>query len=287
MWGQAARRRTTPRMGSVANGGESRSGIEPVLSRLGRLRLKPVVTMPSKSSSRPQLVGLVTLPASWAWPAAVASSTKTVPNWQRGSPGCPGISNPAENQKSALASTIQSGPPATNQRPRKIKHFRGLAVSRRLSIIRRPSAWERVFVRSAMGCPLVRCTITLFLQGEGAMPDSFAGDFADLKSIVDKAGLKGEWRDCGNGQHQFRARQGGQLNWWESTGTIAYSGTKDQRVQLRDAFENARGTQPGGLPTPGSSNQRSVKSSSCMAMTWRLRISLNSRCDDWASNRSS
>jgi predicted nucleotide-binding protein len=90
------------------------------------------------------------------------------------------------------------------------------------------------------------------------MPAQFTGDLDDLKSAVDKTGFKGEWRACGNGQHQFRAREGAQLNWWESSGTINFSGKQDRRERLREAVERVLAEDHGheAMPSAASSQRK-------------------------------
>jgi len=50
----------------------------------------------------------------------------------------------------------------------------------------------------------------------------FLGTFDVLKEKVAQLDLAGEWRELSNGQKQFRARNGGILNWYESSGTLLF-----------------------------------------------------------------
>jgi len=52
----------------------------------------------------------------------------------------------------------------------------------------------------------------------------FLGTFDVLKEKVAQLDLAGEWRELSNGQKQFRARNGGILNWYESSGTLLFQG---------------------------------------------------------------
>jgi hypothetical protein len=48
--------------------------------------------------------------------------------------------------------------------------------------------------------------------------------------------LAGGWRDLKCGQKQYRTDDGGILNWWQSTGTIAFQGEPSAARELERAF---------------------------------------------------
>ncbi|CZG59405.1 TPA: hypothetical protein ACHW7I_001670 [Legionella pneumophila] len=50
----------------------------------------------------------------------------------------------------------------------------------------------------------------------------FLGTFDELKNKVEQTGLNGEWKCLGNGQKQFKTKNGAILNWWENKGTINF-----------------------------------------------------------------
>ena len=60
------------------------------------------------------------------------------------------------------------------------------------------------------------------------MSNKFIGSFEELKHKVDQTKVSGEWRDCANGQKQFKAKNGAILNWWETRGTLLFQGSKDK-----------------------------------------------------------
>lgn len=65
--------------------------------------------------------------------------------------------------------------------------------------------------------------------------DKWTGTFEDLQVIVEGANLPGEWRVLDENQHQFRARDGGILCWWKSTGKVLFQGPAPDREALREA----------------------------------------------------
>ena len=68
--------------------------------------------------------------------------------------------------------------------------------------------------------------------------DKFAGDFAELKAIVDGLNSPGEWAEEVN-KRVFRSEDGAVLNWWPSTGTLQFQGTMEPRQRLKDAVTRA------------------------------------------------
>jgi hypothetical protein len=67
------------------------------------------------------------------------------------------------------------------------------------------------------------------------MKTKFHGSFEDLQTRILTTGIDGEWRDLGI-QQQYRARNGGILNWWMSTGTIFFQGPAAEAKELATAF---------------------------------------------------
>jgi len=64
----------------------------------------------------------------------------------------------------------------------------------------------------------------------------FLGDLAKLKKCVSKTGITGQWREIPNHQVQYRTDEDAILNWWESTGTVAFQGPKLGVRRLKGAF---------------------------------------------------
>ena len=73
---------------------------------------------------------------------------------------------------------------------------------------------------------------------ELAMKKHF-GPRAELKAILADMGSEGEWRRLmGGNQWQYRSEGGWCLNWWQSTKTISFQGSKPHLAKQR--FEMAR-----------------------------------------------
>jgi hypothetical protein len=64
----------------------------------------------------------------------------------------------------------------------------------------------------------------------------FRGNYERLQKCVARTCLAGGWRDLQNGQKQYRTDDGGILNWWQSTGTIAFQGEPSAARELERAF---------------------------------------------------
>jgi hypothetical protein len=64
----------------------------------------------------------------------------------------------------------------------------------------------------------------------------FLGDLAKLKKCVARTGVVGQWREIPNHQAQYRTDDDAILNWWESTGTVAFQGPKQAVKKLKKAF---------------------------------------------------
>src|SRR5687768_4838955 len=64
----------------------------------------------------------------------------------------------------------------------------------------------------------------------------YTGNAADLRDLVRRCGVRGEWRFIEtNGLHQFKAVTGENLNWWPSTGTINFQGGDEPILAKRFA----------------------------------------------------
>lgn len=80
------------------------------------------------------------------------------------------------------------------------------------------------------------------------MADPFHGEFDEMKAVVAHTGIAGTWQaGTTEGHHQYRTKDGAQLNWWETTGTVSYTGKADPRARLETAMVKAFAT-----PTPDS-----------------------------------
>ena len=64
----------------------------------------------------------------------------------------------------------------------------------------------------------------------------FRGDLAELEKCVLRTGIPGKWREIPNHQMQYRTDDDAILNWWESTGTVAFQGPKQAVKKLRREF---------------------------------------------------
>ena len=70
------------------------------------------------------------------------------------------------------------------------------------------------------------------------MINKFKGTFDELKKVVVKTGLQGEWESEGV-KKTFRTWENGVLNWWKSTGTIQFQGKDIARTALEKAVKKA------------------------------------------------
>jgi len=69
------------------------------------------------------------------------------------------------------------------------------------------------------------------------MADKFHGTIEELQALVKQAGYDGAWAEVGNGQHQFKAKDGAVLNWWPTKGTLQFQGPIKPRDLFRAAVE--------------------------------------------------
>lgn len=91
------------------------------------------------------------------------------------------------------------------------------------------------------------------------MPKKFRGTIEELKSLILTAGIQGEWDDDGKGKHSFRSKEGGVLNWWPSTSTIAPQGEAGAKAKLEAALEAPATNQTAGAMLSSQSAARKPK----------------------------
>ena len=60
----------------------------------------------------------------------------------------------------------------------------------------------------------------------------FTKSLDELKGAVAATGVGGEWAVMDGDKHQFKAENGGILNWWSKTGTLQFQGPKTERERL-------------------------------------------------------
>ena len=79
----------------------------------------------------------------------------------------------------------------------------------------------------------------------------FTGDLEELKALVEQCGVRGTWAALANGHHQYRTREGAQLNWWQTSGTLNFTGESEAKERLRQAVERAfaAAADPSSVPT--------------------------------------
>jgi hypothetical protein len=65
---------------------------------------------------------------------------------------------------------------------------------------------------------------------------TFLGDIKKLEKCVLRTAIPGKWRKIPNHQVQYRTVDDAILNWWESTGTVAFQGPKQAVKKLKKAF---------------------------------------------------
>ena len=89
----------------------------------------------------------------------------------------------------------------------------------------------------------------------------FKGSIDELKAAIGRTGITGTWSVKGNGEQQFKANDGGILNWWLSTGTISFQGPREVKGKLESAVQQAveSGAAPGaGTATAALPQERPV-----------------------------
>jgi len=70
------------------------------------------------------------------------------------------------------------------------------------------------------------------------MAKKYRGTIEELKDLIEKAGIDGDWDDDGQGKHSFRSKEAGVLNWWPSTGTLNVQGPAEAKASLAAALAN-------------------------------------------------
>lgn len=78
------------------------------------------------------------------------------------------------------------------------------------------------------------------------MAIDYAGSVAELQERVAAYGHDGEWSTDGNGKHVFRAKKGGVLNFWETTGHVQCQGPADRKTALEAVFSGKPSATPSG-----------------------------------------
>ncbi len=64
--------------------------------------------------------------------------------------------------------------------------------------------------------------------------DSFDSSYQQLQDFVSQTGFDGEWRDLPDRSKgkQFRAHNGAVLNWWPTTRTVNFQGSRLESAEL-------------------------------------------------------
>lgn len=73
----------------------------------------------------------------------------------------------------------------------------------------------------------------------------FTGNFESLQNHVLQTGIEGEWKDFGN-QKQYKTVTGAVLNWWESSKTIQFQGSKESAHEFQVIFDEVNSANAGG-----------------------------------------
>lgn len=71
------------------------------------------------------------------------------------------------------------------------------------------------------------------------MTITLLGDFKKLEKCVLRTGVPGKWRKIPNHQVQYRTDDDAILNWWKSTGTVAFQGPRLAIEKLKKPFVQA------------------------------------------------
>lgn len=81
----------------------------------------------------------------------------------------------------------------------------------------------------------------------------FLGSYEVLKEKVAQLGLAGEWNEgLPNGQKQFKARNGSNLNWYETKGTLVFGGPQTEKDNLQKKLLPLLESVDGELISPAS-----------------------------------
>lgn len=91
------------------------------------------------------------------------------------------------------------------------------------------------------------------------MPKKYRGTIEELKGLVERAEIPGDWDDDGQGKHSFRSKDAGVFNWWPSTGTLNVQGPAYAKARIEAALAVPAEGQAGGAVTPAQAIARSPK----------------------------
>lgn len=83
----------------------------------------------------------------------------------------------------------------------------------------------------------------------------FRGDYDSLKSAIKGASLQGDWKVCQNGQKQFKLRLGGNFSWYETTGTIVFGGSPDEKKEIEAKVVAALETETDNFSVTSTNSQ--------------------------------
>lgn len=91
------------------------------------------------------------------------------------------------------------------------------------------------------------------------MPKKYRGAIEELKELIERAGIRGDWDEDGQGKHSFRGTEAGVINWWPSTGTLNVQGPADAKAKLEAALAVPVEGQTGSAFMPTQAVARSPK----------------------------
>ncbi len=64
----------------------------------------------------------------------------------------------------------------------------------------------------------------------------FLGSCEVLKEKVGQLGMAGEWKELPNGQKQYKARNGANFSWYETTGKLVFGGSSPEKEKLQTSL---------------------------------------------------
>lgn len=91
------------------------------------------------------------------------------------------------------------------------------------------------------------------------MAKKYHGTIEDLKSLIERASIIGEWDYDQQGKHSFRSREAGVINWWPSTGTLNVQGPAGAKARLEEALVSPTQNQGGYSTAPQQPTAREMK----------------------------
>ena len=80
------------------------------------------------------------------------------------------------------------------------------------------------------------------------MSIKFGGSLDDIKALLQKHGIDGDWSEIDHGGHRFRRKNGGVLTWWPSKGTVLCQGKPDEKAYLEELFSHDEAPDIEGSP---------------------------------------